>query len=125
VIQHRPTDDLAAEEVHDGSQVQPALRGWNVGDIGKPDPVWSGGGEVTRDQVRRDRQIVTTVGGADPLWQSHDRPNAISTHQSFDAAAADPTFLHPQSRMDPWTAIAFTAVAMDLPDRDQERGIGG
>src|ERR1700710_56188 len=116
VIPHRPTDDLAAEQVHDSRQVQPPLRGWNVGDIGEPDPVWRCGGEVTRDQVRRDRQIVTTVGGAKPTRARHDRSNAISTHQPFDPAAAGTASLRPQSGMDPWTAIALTAVAMDLPD---------
>jgi hypothetical protein len=33
---HRPTDHFAAEEADDGSQIAPALRSWNVGDIGEP-----------------------------------------------------------------------------------------
>ena len=39
MISHGPADDLSAEEIHDGRQVQPTLRGRDVGDIGEPDPV--------------------------------------------------------------------------------------
>jgi len=66
VILHGPTDDLPAEEIHDGIQIQPALRGRDVGDVGEPDPVRGWGRKVSRDQVRCGRQAVAVVGGTDP-----------------------------------------------------------
>ena len=39
--------------------------GGNVGDVGEPDLVRSGGGKVATDQVRCDRQAVPAVGSAD------------------------------------------------------------
>jgi len=39
VIPHGPADDLSTEEIHDGRQIQPALRGRDVGDIGEPNAV--------------------------------------------------------------------------------------
>src|SRR5512135_1775281 len=41
VISELPADDGAAEEVHDQSQIKPALARGNVSDIGDPDLVWS------------------------------------------------------------------------------------
>jgi hypothetical protein len=82
------------------------------------------GGDVARDQVRHDRQILRAVGGADPTWR-RDRSNAIPPHQSFDPAAAGATSLRPQGGMDPGTAVALAAVVMDLPDLGKEGGIGG
>jgi hypothetical protein len=52
MIGHRPADDPAAVEVHDGSQIEPALIGLYVGDVGEPDPVRRGGREVPPQQVR-------------------------------------------------------------------------
>lgn len=46
---------FSAEEIHDGRQMQPRLRGRDVGDIGEPDPVPSWRREVARDQVRCNR----------------------------------------------------------------------
>jgi hypothetical protein len=39
VIAHRPTDDLARGQIENGGQVQPALAGRQVGDVGQPDRV--------------------------------------------------------------------------------------
>jgi hypothetical protein len=49
---HRPAHDLATVEVHDGGQIEPSLIGPDIGDIGEPDPVRRGGGEVAVEQVR-------------------------------------------------------------------------
>jgi hypothetical protein len=46
IIRHRPADDLTAVHVHDGDQIEPAWIGLEVGDVGEPDPVRRGGGEV-------------------------------------------------------------------------------
>lgn len=124
MIAHGPADDLSAEEVHDGCQIQPPLCGRDVGDISEPDPVWGGSREVARDQVRCDRQVVTAVGGAHTARPCHDGADTVPVHQPFDPATAGATTLPAQDGMDPVTAVAPTAVLMDLPDRGQERGIG-
>jgi hypothetical protein len=46
MILYCPADDPAAVEVHDGSQIEPALIGLDVGDVGELDPVRRGGSEV-------------------------------------------------------------------------------
>src|SRR4051794_33831772 len=125
MIPHGPTDDLPAEEIHDGRQIQPPLRGRNVGDIGEPDPVRGFRREVACDQVRCDRQVVTTVGGAHTARRRHDGADTVPAHYPLDPAATDATALPAQDGMDARAAVAPAAVLMDLPDRSQERGIGG
>src|SRR3954470_4963379 len=98
MIRDRPADDLAAVEVHDRSQIKPALIGLDVSDVGEPDPVRRGGDEVALEQVRGNREVVTAVGGAHPSWPCHDGPDAVVAHQSLDATAARPAPLRPQLR---------------------------
>ena len=56
MIAHRPADDLATVEIQDRGQIEPALIGLDIGDVGKPDPVRRSGGEVAIEQVRGDRK---------------------------------------------------------------------
>src|SRR5207244_1202826 len=112
----RPADDPAAAEVHDGGQIEPSLIGLDVGDIGEPDPVRRGGGEVSVEQVWGDREVVAAVGGPHPAWLRHDGPNAVPVHQPLDAAAARPAALRLQLDMDTRAAIASVGVAVDPPD---------
>lgn len=53
------------KNIHDGRQIQPTLRCRDVGDVGEPAPIRGFRREAARDQARRDRQVVTAVGGAD------------------------------------------------------------
>jgi hypothetical protein len=55
---HAPADDVAGEEVEHGGQVQPAVAGRDVGEIGQPDLVRRLGGEVVAEPIRRDRIAV-------------------------------------------------------------------
>src|SRR3954447_25977935 len=80
MIRHRPADDLAAVQIHDSGQIKPALIGLDVGDVGQPDLVRRGGAEVPLDQVRRDREVVTAVGGPHPAWPRHDGPDTLTAH---------------------------------------------
>jgi hypothetical protein len=45
VVGHRPAGDPPRVEVLDGGQVQPALPGPEVGDVGDPDAIRAVGGE--------------------------------------------------------------------------------
>src|ERR1700732_1371891 len=106
MIAHRPADDLAAVQVHDGGQIEPALIGLDVGEIGEPDSVRRGGGEVSLKQVRRDREVVTAVGGAHPPWPRPDGPDTVPAHQSLDETAACPAALGPPLGMGARAALA-------------------
>src|ERR1700730_1577793 len=97
---HRQAVYFAAVQVHGGGQIEPALIGLDVGDVGEPDPVRRGDGEVPLEQVRRDREVVTAVGGAHPPWPRHDGPDTVTTHQSLDATATHPAASGPQLGMD-------------------------
>src|SRR3954449_5860299 len=124
MIRHRPADDLAAVQIHDGGQIEPALIGLDVGDVGEPDSVRRGGAEVPLDQVRRDREVVTAVGGPHPAWPRHDGPDTLTAHQSLDATAARPVALGPQLGMNPRAAIASACVAVYPFDVVDEVTIG-
>src|SRR6266550_5038773 len=125
MICHRPTDDFAAVEIHDGGQIKPALIGLDVGDVGEPDPVRRGGDEVALEQVRGDREVVTAVGGAHPSWPRHDGPDTVAAHQSLDTTKARPAALSPQFGMDARAAIAAACVAVDPLDVVDELTVGG
>src|SRR5665213_1019206 len=125
MIVGRPADDPAATEVHDGCQIEPALIGLDIGDVGEPDPVRRGGDEVPVDQVRGDRVIVTAVSGLRPAWLRHDGPDTVMAHQPLDAATAHPAALRRQLNMDTRAAIASAGVAMDPLDVVDEVTIGG
>src|SRR3981081_4301751 len=90
MIAHRPADDPAAVQVHDGGQVEPSLTGLDVGYVGEPDPVRRSGDEVPIEQVRGDRQVVTAVGRTHPPWPRHDGPNAVTVDPHLDGPPAAP-----------------------------------
>src|ERR1700724_3462320 len=125
MIAHRPADNPAAVKVHDGGQIEPALIGLDVGDVGEPDGVRRGSDEVPIQQVRSDRKVVAAVGRPHPPWPRHDGPDAVMAHQSLDAAAAYPAALRLQFDMDARAAVASTGVAMDPLDVVDELTIGG
>jgi hypothetical protein len=87
VIRHRPADDLTGRQILNHSQVEPALVGGKVADVGQPDRVRPVGGEVPVEQVRRDREVVSAVRrprrppAAPPCLQAH------LAHQPRDAPA--------------------------------------
>jgi hypothetical protein len=69
VIGHRPADDAAAEEVLDGDQVQPALPGSEIRDVGDPEPIARRREERAIDEVpananarHPDRRLAALVG---------------------------------------------------------------
>jgi hypothetical protein len=58
MVGHAPADDLACCHVLDGSQVQPALVGGHIRDIGEPDRVGAVSLEGALEQVRGDAVAV-------------------------------------------------------------------
>src|SRR5258708_32658807 len=96
MIRHRPADDPAAVQIHDGGQIEPALIGLDVGDIGEPDPVRRSGGGGALEQVRRDSGVVTAVGRPPPATRCPDGPEYAMAHPPPDAATAPPAAPAPQ-----------------------------
>src|SRR5947209_5754890 len=125
MIAHCPADDLAAVEVQDRGEIEPALIGLDISDICKPDPVRRSGGKVAPEQVGGDREVVPAIGCADPPGPCHDGANAVMAHQPLDAATTHSSALGRQLGMDTRAAVASVGVAMDPPDVFDEVTIGG
>src|SRR5258708_34684671 len=92
---HRPAHHAAAEQVDHYSQKQPALIGWDVGDVAGPRLVGRSDGEVAIEQVGRDRQTVPAVGGSDAEAPSAASANALLLHQTVHALLAHANALGP------------------------------
>jgi hypothetical protein len=69
--------------------------------------------------------VLAAVGGPRPPWPRHDGPDAVTAHQSLDAATAHPAALSLQLNMDARAAIASARVPMDPFDVVDEITIGG
>ena len=90
VIGHRPADDPAGEDVLDGGEVEPALPGAQVGDVGDPEPV--------RAPRRRTSRSTRSSQTRTPGTRIVVRPGAWATRperpawriEPLDALAPDP-----------------------------------
>ena len=80
---------LTGEEVEHDGQVQPALAGPDVADVGQPDRVRRRDRELPIQPVGRDWMIVTAVGG-DLELALGPGPDVVFAHQSGHPFAADP-----------------------------------
>ena len=71
---HRPAHHAAAEQVDDHGQEKPALVSWDLGDVASPRLVRRGHSEVAMQQVGRNRQTMSAIGGdaETPLAASAD-----------------------------------------------------
>src|SRR4051795_8043261 len=101
VVGHRPADDLTRGHVLDRGQVQPALAGRDVGDVGQPDRVRSLGGELPVERVGRDREVVAAVGGPRGAAPPARDGEAALAHEARHPPAADPGAPPPPPRGHP------------------------
>ena len=62
VVGHRPADDLAAPGIQHHGKVEEACRRRHVGDVGDPELVRPGRGELAIHQVRRRPGVLVTPG---------------------------------------------------------------
>src|SRR5215207_10175709 len=110
-----PADDLAGGHVLDRGQVQPALAGRDVADIGQPDGIGVIGSKVPPQQVRHHRIVMPAVGC---VWNTTPDldPKPACPHQPFNPLAADLDTLGAQLGMHAWTAISPPARGKDRPD---------
>jgi hypothetical protein len=66
-LAHCKADYLSVEKIDHHGKIEPALFGPDIGDVTCPDPVRRSHGEVARQQVRSDWQIMRAVrGGLEP-----------------------------------------------------------
>jgi len=110
---HGPADDLARVQIEDGGEVEPALVGADVGDVGHPLLVRRGRGEIAVDDVVGDRRVVVGIGGD----EAHARRlgmEACLPHQPSHPLAADPDALVTQGGLDAWTAIGLAIGGLDV-----------
>jgi hypothetical protein len=85
-VTHRPADDAPREQVDDGSDVQPALGGPDIGEVGDPHLVRRVGGELAIEHVAGDDRSIAVV-----LWEPappRSRLQRLLAHQPFDPVQA-------------------------------------
>src|SRR3954451_13552258 len=87
VIGHAPAHDPAAVEVLDADEVEPALPGSEVGDVGDPDPVGRLGGEGAIDEVLADPNAGDADRGAPAPAPDQTRDVGLA-HQALHAQPA-------------------------------------
>jgi len=115
MVGHAPADDLAGGHVLDRGQVEPALAGRDVADIGQPDSIGVIGSKVSPQQVRCHRIVMPAVGCARNMMPDLD-PKPACPHQPFDPLAADLDTLGTQLGMHAWTAVGPPTRGKDSSD---------
>jgi hypothetical protein len=123
MVGHRPAHDPAGEAVQHHRQVQPALVGALLGDVGHPQPVRPWRREVPLHQVRR--WCSGRVAACRPVPSTAvDALQAVVTHQPGDPFAADVDIqAQPELGVYAWRAIGAPAAGMDLADLFAEIGV--
>src|SRR5512135_2898731 len=124
VIGHAPADDLAGGYVLDGSQVQPALVGRNVGHVSQPDGVRTVGLEGALEEVRGDAVAVPAVGRDRGARLAPERPNTVVLHEPGDALAGGTDALGAEFSMDARCPIASAAFSENTSDLANKVGLG-
>src|SRR3954462_14702699 len=122
MLRHRPADDLARGQILDGRQVQKALIGWNVRDVGQPHGVGSLGHKGAAEQVRRHRQVMAAVRGfgLTPLATAGLQTHVA--HQPLDPASRMPVPFPAQFGVDPGRAVDPPLGRKDAADMPPQLG---
>jgi hypothetical protein len=124
VVGHGPAHDAARERVQHDRQVQPAFVGALLGDVGHPQPIRRGRGEVALDQVgcRRGQGISSGQPGSSTAVHALQ---PMLAHEPGDPFPPDVDAQpQPQLGMDAWGAIDPTAARMDLADLLSQYRVG-
>ena len=125
VRRHRPAHDLAAEDVEHDRQVEEARAGRDVRDVGDPELVGLGGGEVTLDQVRHPGDARVRHRGLGLLLAAGDALDAGRLHQAGDALATDPDAERAQVTEDARRSVGAATRGVDRSDLVGEPGADG
>jgi hypothetical protein len=120
-ILERPAHDLAGADVLDGGQVEGAVAGGVLGDVGAPQPVGGVGDEPTVHQVVVDRRGWPVAALLAAMAQAGD---ACFAHQPGHAfATATQTQPEPEFGVHPWGPIGAPRVAVHLEDGVGQPGV--
>jgi hypothetical protein len=122
LLGHRPADAAATERIDDDSQVELALPGRDLGQIGYPEPIRRLRREVAAHEIRRrgdarDADRGLAVAAADQARQ------AALAHQPRDALAAHAHAAVTQLGMDARPAVGALALAVDRADRFEQLAV--
>src|SRR5215203_6769468 len=123
VLGHRPANDPTRERVQDHGEVQPALVGALLGNVGDPELIGTGRCEPALDEIwcRRRGGIAPGQPTTPPTV---DALQAVLAHDAGDAFAADmDAQAQAQLGVDAWGAVGATAAVMDLADLFAEQRI--
>lgn len=123
-VADRPAHDFAAEQVHDGGQINPACEGVNVSDIRDPDLIDGGGWRVVPAPIGSDGLAMSALGGA-----RSERPFAfgaqtLRAHEPCDAIFAAGDLLAFQLVGDTRAAVGLAALLKGLLDVLEQLLIG-
>jgi len=118
VRQHASTHNLTAIQINNHCQIQPARIGLNIRDVTRPRSAWHIWLELSIVQVRRNRQVMFTVGGHDKFTFSSGF-NSVLLHDPanlfFPNAHSIGLQFSPESRL----AVFTFAGGMRCLDVDQ------
>jgi hypothetical protein len=119
LVSHSPAHYQSGMQVQNGSQVQPAFRRVDVGDITRPFLVWSGSLKFTVEQVGSSSGSRGRAGGHRMPFMGFPGGNLVQFHQAGHpiTPTQDP-FSH-QIGMDAWTSIRPVAQLVGCPDLGQ------
>src|SRR5450759_4322149 len=88
-----------------------------------PRPIGRGHGEVTVQQVRRDRQVMLAVGGCNSKLPLAASMNAMLPHQPLHPLLAHANALHPQLPPDARPSVRSAILRIHGADMHQQRFI--
>jgi len=123
VRRDRPADDPAGEGVGDRGEVAGAAPRRQLGDVGDPEPVGPGGGEVAVDEVGEGCGILVADGRAHEP-PAMDTREVVAHHEPRDPLARDVEAGLGEVGMDAGHPVRSPAAGMRPPDRVGEGRVG-
>jgi PAS domain-containing protein len=117
-----PADDSPRREIEQYREIEPALRGPAVRQVGRPDPLGPARRKLARQMIRRDG-VVGGAPGGHPESAARQAAEPGGAHQARDPLPAHPLARFPKIAMNPRAAIGPMTPAMAGGDRDLELGI--
>lgn len=103
---HGPTDDLAAIEIHDRSEVKPTFPSGNKGDIRDPNFVHASWRLPLDQTIGSDRMLVAAVGGFNAETSPAACGQALLAHESLDTFVIEGIATSLEHVSDAWTSVS-------------------
>jgi len=88
VFTHGPADDFATIEIEEGSEIEPAFAGLDVGNIRDPNLIGARRARSPRQAVWCDRLVMIAIGRVDAVAGLLAAINTLLQHDAGDALAA-------------------------------------